>query len=187
MKALGQMAYEPLGESTQPLIRPEQFPSARANPIRPQWEPPSRDIVPYRYAWRSVEEQLRRFAAVDGSPHDGVILEYANPATGGPTLATLGCAIQNLRPGFAGKRHRKTSSTVFYVVEGEGSSIVGDIELKWGPRDVFSIPSWAWYEHHNLSSGSRAVLFSVSDSPLLESIGLYREETGGNLEKGRHQ
>jgi gentisate 1,2-dioxygenase len=176
VKALGQMAYEPLGESTQGLLQPDAYPSARANPIRPQWEPPNRKVVPYRYAWRDVEQQLRRFAGADGSPYDGVILEYANPATGGPTLPTLRCAVQSLRPGFAGKRHRKTSSTVFYVVEGEGSTIVGDTELKWGPRDVFSIPSWVWYEHRNRSSGSRAVLFSVSDAPLLESIDLYREE-----------
>lgn len=175
---LGQMAYEPLGEVTQDVIRPEQFASARAQPIRPQWEQPARQVVPYRYAWRDVEQQLQRFAAVAGCPHDGIALEYANPATGGPTLPTLRCAVQSLRPGFAGKPKRKTSSTVFYVVEGEGTTIVGDIELKWGPRDVFSIPSWAWYEHRNNSSGSRAVLFSVTDAPVLEAVGLYREEAG---------
>lgn len=178
VKALGQMAYEPMGESTQDLIRPEQFPSARANPIRPQWEQQSRKVVPYRYAWRDVEQQLQRFAGMEGSSHDGIILEYSNPATGGPTLPSLRCSVQSLRPGFLGKSHRKTSSTVFYVVEGEGATIVGDTELKWGPRDVFSIPSWDWYEHRNCSSESRAVLFSVSDAPLLESIGLYREEAG---------
>jgi len=177
VKALGQMAYEPLGESTQPLKRPDEHLGARANPIRPHWEPPTRKIVPYRYAWKDVERQLKSFADVDGSPHDGLIFEYANPATGGPTLPTLRCCVQKLRAGFSGRRQRKTSSAVFYVVEGEGSTLVGDTELKWGPRDVFSIPTWAWYEHRNRSSGSRAVLFSVNDAPVLEAFGLYREES----------
>ena len=34
-----------------------------------------------------------------GSPFDGVILEYTNPLTGGPTMPTIACYIQLLRPG----------------------------------------------------------------------------------------
>ncbi|MDX3895592.1 cupin domain-containing protein [Pusillimonas sp.] len=176
VRALGQMAYEPLGEVSQPVLPAQPHPSSRHTSIRPRWEPRREGTIPYRYAWSDVERQMQAFADVEGSPYDGQVFEYANPGTGGPTLPTLACAVHNFRPGFVGGRCRKTSSTVFYVVEGEGTTIVGDKELKWGARDVFSIPSWVWYEHRNNSSDSRAVLFSTDDSPLLVMADLYRNE-----------
>lgn len=181
--SLGQMAYEPMGETTQPLReRRDDHLSDRVGALRPQWEQPLDRGFPYRYAWKDVQRQLERFADADGSPADGVILEYVNPATGGPTLPTLRCAIQSMRPGFAGQRHRKTASSVYYVVEGEGTTLVGDTELRWGPRDVFAVPAWAWTEHRTRSS-SRALLFSVTDAPLLEAIDLYREEPASTVRR----
>ena len=35
--------------------------------------------------------------ASDGSPYDGIIMQYVNPATGGPVMKTLGACIQLLR------------------------------------------------------------------------------------------
>lgn len=174
---LGQMAYEPLGENTQALNLDNLRPSNHVLPIRPRMQAQVQRIIPYRYAWSAVEQQLQRFANIEGSPCDDLVIEYANPGTGGSTLPTINCSIHCLRPGFVGKRHRKTSSVVFYVIEGEGTTLVGDKEVKWGPQDVFSIPSWMWYEHKNSSHNSRALLFATDDSPLLETIGLYREES----------
>jgi gentisate 1,2-dioxygenase len=177
MLALNQMAYEPLGETTQP-IRPNKkdYISERTGSVRPLWERSPAAGFPIRYPWREVREKLRSFSASDGTPYDGVILEYTNPMTGGATLPTLGCYIQSLKPGFDGKQHRHTSSAVYYVVEGRGKTIVGDVELEWGPRDVFVVPNWAYHRHLNGSRESEAILFSVTDAPLLETIGLYREQ-----------
>jgi 1-hydroxy-2-naphthoate dioxygenase len=94
----------------------------------------------------------------------------------GPALPTLRCCVQRLRPGFAGQKHRRTASTVYYVVEGEGSTRIGDTELHWGPRDVFVVPTWMWHEHRCGAGSQGATLFSVSDAPLLEAAQLYREE-----------
>lgn len=177
VRSIGQLAYEPLGEVSQPIAPAQLHQCNHVDLIRPRWEQHQNETVPYRYAWSDVERQMQAFGDVEGSPYDGLVFEYANPGTAGPTLPTLTCAIHNLKPGFAGRRCRKTSSVVFYVVEGEGSTTIDDTELKWGPKDVFAIPSWAWYEHRNNSSTSRAVLFSTDDSPVLISAGLYREET----------
>jgi gentisate 1,2-dioxygenase/1-hydroxy-2-naphthoate dioxygenase len=176
VNGIGQMAYEPLGETTQKWTGESQWPSSQVLPVRLRGQAPIKRIIPYRYAWTSVEHQLQRFIDTEGSPSDDLVMEYANPGTGGPTMPTINCSVHCLRPGFAGKRHRKTSSVVFYVIEGEGTTVVGDKEVKWGPRDVFSIPGWMWYEHKNSSSDSRALLFATDDSPLLETMGLYREE-----------
>jgi len=38
------------------------------------------------------------------------------------------------------------------------------------------VPSWAWHEHANASERDDAVLFSFSDLPSIQALGLYREE-----------
>lgn len=176
MAAIGQLAYEPLGTTTQPL-RPRQgeYLSERAGVVRPQWEQATAGRGGYRYAWSDVKAKLAMFSeAGEASPYDDVLLEYVNPLTGGPALPSLRCGIQRLRPGFQGERHRKTASTVYYVVEGAGETAWDDKTISWKARDVFVAPTWAWHSHKTDDGG--ATLFSVSDSPLLDVLGLSREE-----------
>jgi gentisate 1,2-dioxygenase len=52
---------------------------------------------------------------------------------------------------------------------------VGD-DLTWGAKDCFFVPSWRWHQFKNTSKKEPAVMFSVTDRPVLESLGLYREE-----------
>lgn len=182
MFSLNQMWYEPLGESTQPLReRASDYLHERAAPVRPAWERRPAQNFPFRYPWKGVAEQLDKMATSSGTPYDGVVLEYVNPMTGGPALPTMGCWIQQLAPGFEGEKHRHTSSAVYYVVEGEGTTVVGDEELHWSARDAFAVPNWAWHRHRNRSRGERATLFSVNDIPILEPLGLYREEPVNTL------
>ena len=47
------------------------------------------------------------------------------------------------------------------------------------------LPSWALHEHANVSSRDAAVLFSIQDRPVLDALGLYREEA--LVENGGHQ
>lgn len=185
MLSLGQMAYEPLGETTQP-IRPHrhEYASERTGVVRPAWEQPVSKGFPCRYPWKEVRRQLDLFCeGGPASPYDDVILEYCNPMTGGSALPTLRCTIQRLRPGFIGEKHRRTASTVLYVVEGEGTSLIGDKELRWGPRDVLVVPTWAWTEHRPGKEG--ATLFAVSDAPLLDAACLYREEPSSHVASRR--
>lgn len=112
---------------------------------------------------------------------DGVCLDYTNPITGGPTMPTINCRAQMLRPGEETRPHSHTSSTIYHVVEGAGVTTVGTDKdgteaLAWGRRDCFFVPSMAWHSLKNNSKTEPAILFSVSDRPVLESLGLYREE-----------
>ena len=86
-----------------------------------------------------------------------------------------------LRPGEAIRSHRHASSTVYFVVRGTGESRVGKSKaeentLQWGERDCFNIPTWHWHRFTNRSSDQVAILFSVSDRPLFQALGLYREQ-----------
>ena len=137
---------------------------------------------PLRYAWGEAERQLQHLASATGSPYDGVSLEYVNPATAGPVLRTLSCCIQMLRPGEQTERHRHTSSAVYFVVQGEGESLVQNEQIEWNRHDAFAIPNWSWHRHHNRSKTEAAILFSVNDVPVFRALGLYREEPEGTVQ-----
>lgn len=179
--ALNQAFYEPYGEYRQPLAGEAEAMTARTGSLRPAWEARPDGRVAVRYPWEDAEAALKRMANAEGSPYDGVALEYVNPLTGGPTLPTLTCWLQWLKPGQETKSHRRTSSAVCFVVRGEGRTIVDGVELDWATGDGFCIPNWARHHHVNTSASDEAVLFSVHDMPLLNAIGLYREEPENSL------
>jgi gentisate 1,2-dioxygenase len=88
--------------------------------------------------------------------------------------------MQLLPKGFAGRPYRATDGTVFAVVEGKGRTVVTGPDgaktvLDWGPRDVFVVPSWLWHAHQ---AEEDAVIFSFSDRPVQEKLGLWREMRG---------
>jgi len=42
------------------------------------------------------------------------------------------------------------------------------------------VPNWSWHRHRNSSQKEPAIVFSTTDRPLLEMLGLYREEAGNS-------
>ena len=180
---LNQPFYEPYPGNKVQAVREKisDHLQQRAGMIRPTWEKAKQENFPLRYPWKDIEPQLRALADQPGSPYDGVALEYVNPMTGGRTLRTLSCWIQLLRPGEHTKKHRHTSSAAYFVVGGEGMSIVGDKALEWNKHDCFAVPNWAWHEHINRSKSEEAILFSVNDIPIVEAFNLYREEPENSL------
>jgi gentisate 1,2-dioxygenase len=142
-----------------------------------------------KYEWAPTYDRLCRAAEVwEGTPFDGVIMQYVNPMTGGPVMPTMGAYTQLLRPGQHTRAHRQTGSYVYNVAKGEGYSVVDGVRLDWRKHDIFVVPSWAAHEHVNLSAEEDAVLFSFTDQPVMTALGLYREEAveGGfqTVEKG---
>jgi gentisate 1,2-dioxygenase len=100
-------------------------------------------------------------------------MQYSNPATGGYPMPTIGAFMQLLPAGFAGQPYRATDATVYCVVEGSGTSRVGEASYDWEPHDVFVVPSWCRVAHR---CAVDAVLFSYSDRPVHKALGLWREE-----------
>jgi gentisate 1,2-dioxygenase len=140
----------------------------------------------FKYEWGPTYDALVRASkATDGSPYDGIIMQYVNPATGGPVMKTLGACIQLLRGGERTKAHRHTGSVVYNVAKGSGHSIIAGKRFDWKKNDIFVVPSWAWHEHVNGSDRDDAVLFSFSDLPSMHALGLYREEA--LADNGGHQ
>ena len=124
---------------------------------------------------REALDRLERDAPVD--PWDGVKLRYVNPLTGGYPMPTMATFMQKLPAGFAGRGWRQTDGAVYSVVEGSGTVEVEAGEQRWrfelAPRDHVVIPSW---HTARLSSAGGCVLFSYSDRPVHQALGLHREE-----------
>jgi len=124
---------------------------------------------------REALEQLERSASIDA--WDGVKLRYVNPLTGGWAMPTIGTFLQKLPAGFAGRAWRQTDGAVYSVVEGSGEVTINHGEQEWryafGPRDHFVVPSW---HTARLSSSAGCMLFSFSDRPVHQALGIHSEE-----------
>lgn len=153
-------------------------------PSTPAWNKPYSPL--FKYEWEPTYEALQRYArSTDGSPFDGVLMNYVNPLTGGPVMPTIGASMQMLRPGEQTKAHRQTGSYLYTVAKGRGHSVIGGRRFDWQERDIFCVPSWVFHEHANASASEDACLFCFSDLPVMKALGLYREEA--YAEGGGHQ
>lgn len=153
-------------------------------PTLHDWQKPYSPLL--KYEWEPTYEMLLRYSKVtDGSPFDGIIMDYTNPLTGGPVMATMGATMQMLRPGEHTKAHRHTGSIMYQVAKGEGYSIINGKRFDWRERDIFCVPSWMFHEHVNGSSSDDACLFSFHDLPVMRALNLYYEEA--LAENGGHQ
>jgi len=129
------------------------------------------------YPMSEMQAALERLTATNTrGTGEGIILEYKNRLTGGPVMPTIACHVQLLRPGEKTRARRHICCTNYHVVEGAGYSTVGDQRLDWEDKDVFTVPTWTFYEHVNCGDRS-AFLFSFSDAPVMKALSPYREET----------
>ena len=164
------------GVQLQPISKPPEDATHRwGSNLRPTYQRPDGAYSPVlNYRWDTCRAALHALRDDEASPFDGVIMEYINPHTGGPSLPTMAAYLQLLRAGEHTRAHRHTASTVYHVAEGGGHSIIDGQQFDWQEGDTFVVPSWAWHEH--ASEGGEAVLFSFSDRPVIEAFGFLREE-----------
>jgi gentisate 1,2-dioxygenase len=88
-------------------------------------------------------------------------------------LPTIGANLALFPQGFKGEKYRATDGTIFVCTEGGGTTTVEDKVLEWGVNDVFVVPPWKRYSHQ---VNKESVLFSISDRPAQEALGIWREE-----------
>ena len=138
--------------------------------------------VPFRYAWQDTYKTLKLLSRSEQDPYDGTLLRYINPATGGYTYPTMSCEIQLFKPECITNSHRHTSTTVYHVFKGRGRTAVGENHLEWKKGDSFVIPLWQWHSHENPFE-EEAIVFSINDRPVMETLQLYREEFGNGSKK----
>ena len=168
-------------EKSQRVTRPEGASQARYGhtmaPVR--GDAPfgaTSPIFSYPYARsREALHQLERSTPLDA--WDGWKLRYVNPLTGGAPMPTMQTFLQRLPAGFDGRAWRQTDGAVYSVAEGAGTAYIegpgGPLRFEFEARDHFVVPSW---QTLRLQSDSGCVLFSFTDRPVQQALGIHREE-----------
>jgi gentisate 1,2-dioxygenase len=123
------------------------------------------------YRWESTEKLLRQLHDHEGSPYDGILIEFTNPVTGEPVYKTMTFFMQMLRPWEKLRPVRQNTSQICTVYSGRGHTIIGGKRFDWEPFDTFCIPGGEWYEHSNADSKDDAIFFVSSDEPTLRKLG----------------
>ena len=165
----------------QEVTKPEGISRQRhgANMLPVRYTPPFGQTSPiFSYPYDRTRDALHELEIhADVDAWDGVKLRYVNPATGGSPMPTMATFMQRLPAGFTGRPYRQTDGAVFSVVEGSGSVNIERQGQTWtfefGPHDHFVIPSWHTAQ---LRSAQGCVLFSFSDRPVHQALGIHKEE-----------
>ena len=86
----------------------------------------------------------------------------------------IGASAERLCQGTGSPKRQETASSVYHVIQGSGSSIIGETTLTWKQGDTFCIPAWHPYQH-TAYSGADVYLYRFDDKPMLSALGLYRQ------------
>jgi gentisate 1,2-dioxygenase len=141
-----------------------------------------REVTPmFHYRGADIRDALDGLCDEEGDPYEAIALRFVHPVTGASLFPTLDYGAQLLRPGEATRFKRETASTLYVAIDGEGVTEIGRQRFDWRANDIFVVPGFAWRRHCN-KGDTDAVLYTVSDVPLLEKIGQYRAQ--GRLTDG---
>jgi len=125
----------------------------------------------YRYPGEVTRATI---VGMDPAEDGSKTLRYVNPVDGGPVMTTMDCYYTRLGKNQPTTKRRVTHNQICLVVNGKGSSTIGDETFEWSKHDTFSIPHWAWASH--TAKGDDADLFIVTDKSVFENLDLVREE-----------
>ncbi len=138
----------------------------------------------YVYRWEQMRGILEKHQDWDGSPYDGLVIEYVNPTTGSSIFKTMTFFAQMLRPGEKVLPTKQTASLLVSPFEGRGNITIDGKLFDWAPFDTIAVPGGSWFEYQNTSESAPAVLFVASDEPILKALGLFKrlgQDLAGNL------
>jgi len=173
---LGAGFQERGGADVQTVTRAEGDALARygSNMVPMDFHPrPSDPTRVFVYPYAQTRGALDGIAAGPIDPHHGWKLRYVNPATGASPMPTIGAFAQKLPAGFETRALRSTDSTIHVCLEGEGTARIGEQDFAFAPGDVFVVPSWMALQLH---ARHACLLFSYSDRPVQQALGLWREQ-----------
>jgi gentisate 1,2-dioxygenase len=120
---------------------------------------------PMHFAWADTQRRLAEAEAKNGSAPVEITL-------GEPALDTMALSMLRLKPGTGTPPRKLMANNVFGVVQGEGATEVDGETLSWKHGDVVVVPAWQQHSHH---SNDGAVLFRVTDEPVMQKLGFLRE------------
>ena len=128
---------------------------------------------PMHFAWADTERRLAEAGArSNGKPAEIALGDASHEKS---ALDTMALSMIELKAGQATASRKVMANSVFGVAKGAGTTDAGDVRLSWSRGDVFVVPAWQEHVHR---SESGAVLFRVTDEPVMRKLGFLREGGG---------
>ncbi|KAF2643525.1 RmlC-like cupin [Massarina eburnea CBS 473.64] len=128
---------------------------------------------PIVFPWAKMKANL-------DAMEDGWVRKAYRKSDGNYVSKTLSPSAERLQPSTSSPVRRETTSSVYHVIAGSGSSTVGEKTLAWKQGDTFCVPSWYRYQHF-ADEKETVYLYRFDDKPMIEALGFYRYE-GMNTE-----
>ena len=135
------------------------------------------------YEGKTIRQNLEELASEEGNPYEGIQINFTNPINGKPVFTTLGYNAQLLRPNEKTLPCRQTASALYCCISGHGYTEICGERYEWEENDIFIVPNHLWRKHVNLNEDENAILYGVTDAPLLQKIGHFRSQ--GRTQKGK--
>jgi gentisate 1,2-dioxygenase len=118
----------------------------------------------------TMGETLKRLdaAAPEQSGPFGTHVELGDPA-----MDTIGLHMMRLSPHVQTAPYRTTANNVYAIVKGAGVTTVDGERFEWRRGDVIAAPAWRSHFHEAVED---ALMFRVSDEPVMQRLGFHRVE-----------
>lgn len=163
----------------QSVTRPEGDALARygANMVPVDfYQQPADPTHVFVYPWERTRNALKAISSSPPDGHFGHKQRYINPATGRSPMPTMAAFSQLIPAGFETKPYRCTDGTVYVCLSGSAEAKVEGQTFRMQENDVIVVPSWHSLQLH---AGPETILFSFSDRPVQQALGLWREQREG--------
>lgn len=134
-----------------------------------QWEPVVNDSPqsPMRFAKADIAQALQH-AAQDEHGFFGPTVPLDTSS-----MPTLTLKVHSWQRGWQSRPMRQTVNTVYVVMQGSGTSLIGERRMDWSFGDVITVPGWNRVEHH---AHEDSLVCSISDEQLMRWALYYRQE-----------
>ncbi|MEI8151108.1 MAG: cupin domain-containing protein [Hyphomicrobiales bacterium] len=125
---------------------------------------------PMHFSWAETQKRLAEAAGRSNGLPAEIALGESGPATS--ALDTMALTMIQLKTGQATASRKVMANSVFGVADGSGTTEVEGKTLPWSRGDVIVVPAWSEHVHR---SADGAVLFRVTDEPVMRKLGFLRE------------
>lgn len=131
------------------------------------------------YRWAHTDAALAAQLELEDEGVPGVVspghaaVRFTNPTTGDDALGTIRIEMHRLRAGAASRSTRTSASSVWQVFDGTGRVTMNGQLQPLAHGDVIAIPAWT---ELRLEADAGLDLFTFSDAPIFEKLGLLRTE-----------
>ena len=125
------------------------------------------------YRYDAMREMLEKHRDFSGNAHEGLLVEYVDPLTGGPVYKTMTFFMQMVRKGETTLPLRQSASLLVAPFEGRGHALIDGERFELEPFDTVAIPGGHWVEYAN-DAADPLILFVASDEPALAAFGLLK-------------